>query len=67
MYFDDPEHDKEEWDSEKFLANNFRDACRRCKKMAECYTQEGKLNVELIEVKAASKRTKKVFYCRFRS
>ena len=65
-YLSDPEGVPEDWD-EPILADDQQHAKRRCKAMAQSYTEQSRSNVELIDVIKASTKTRKRYLCRFRS
>jgi hypothetical protein len=65
-YLSDPEGVPEDWD-EPILADGQQQARRKCKAMAEDYTEQGRSEVELIDVIKASTKTRNRYLCRFRS
>jgi hypothetical protein len=65
-YLSDPEGIPEDWD-EPILADGQQQARRKCKAMAEVYTEQGRSEVELIDVIKASTKTRNRYLCRFRS
>jgi hypothetical protein len=65
-YLSDPEGVPEDWD-EPILADGQQQARRKCKAMAEDYTEQGRTEVELIDVIKASTKTRNRYLCRFRS
>lgn len=65
-YLSDPEGIPEDWD-EPILADGQQQARRKCKAMAEDYTEQGRSEVELIDVIKASTKTRNRYLCRFRS
>jgi hypothetical protein len=65
-YLSDPEGIPEDWD-ELILADGQQQARRKCKAMAEDYTEQGRSEVELIDVIKASTKTRNRYLCRFRS
>jgi hypothetical protein len=62
----DPESSMDIWD-EPILADGQHHARRRCKGLAQKYTEESQSNVELIDVLKASQQTRKRYICRFKS
>lgn len=65
-YLSDPEGIPEDWD-EPILADGQQQARRKCKAMAADYTEQGRSEVELIDVIKASTKTRNRYLCRFRS
>lgn len=65
-YLSDPEGVPEDWD-EPILADGQQQAKRKCKAMAEDYTEQGRSEVELLDVIKASTKTRNRYLCRFRS
>jgi hypothetical protein len=65
-YLSDPEGVPEDWD-EPILSDGQQQARRKCKAMAEDYTEQGRSEVELIDVIKASTKTRNRYLCRFRS
>ncbi len=65
-YLSDPEGIPDDWD-EPILADGQQQARRKCKAMAEDYTEQGRSEVELIDVIKASTKTRNRYLCRFRS
>lgn len=65
-YLSDPEGVPDDWD-EPILADGQQQARRKCKAMAEDYTEQGRSEVELIDVIKASTKTRNRYLCRFRS
>lgn len=65
-YLSDPEGVPEDWD-EPILADGQQQARRKCRAMAEDYTEQGHSGVELIDVIKASTKTRNRYLCRFRS
>jgi hypothetical protein len=65
-YLSDPEGIPEDWE-EPILADGQQQARRKCKAMAEDYTEQGRSEVELIDVIKASTKTRNRYLCRFRS
>jgi hypothetical protein len=65
-YLSDPEGVPDDWD-EPILADGQQQARRKCKAMSEDYTEQGRSEVELIDVIKASTKTRNRYLCRFRS
>jgi hypothetical protein len=65
-YLSDPESIPEDWD-EPIMADGLQQARRRCRAMAEAYTEQGQSEVELIDVIKASTKARHRYLCRFRS
>jgi len=65
-YLSDPEGIPEDWE-EPILADGQQQARRKCKAMAEDYTEQGRSEVEVIDVIKASTKTRNRYLCRFRS
>lgn len=65
-YLSDPEGIPEDWD-EPIMADGQQQARQRCKTMALAYTEQGQVDVELIDVIKASTKTRNRYLCRFRS
>ncbi|WP_027269424.1 hypothetical protein [Leptolyngbya sp. PCC 6406] len=62
----DPDGVPEDWD-EPILADGQQQARRKCKAMADDYTEQGRSEIELIDVIKASTKTRNRYLCRFRS
>lgn len=65
-YLSDPEGVPEDWD-EPILADGQQQARRKCKAMAEDYSEQGRSEIELLDVIKASTKTRNRYLCRFRS
>jgi hypothetical protein len=61
-YLSDPEGVPEDWD-EPILADGQQQARRKCRAMAEDYTEQGRSEVELIDVINASTKTRNRNLC----